>query len=75
MPDNPHWKLSRWSPTSRKDFADPASAVVGAEFVGDRQDGSDARVRIVDTVLGPRATPSTLARLRVDAGRPGVRVV
>ncbi|MFJ4471069.1 hypothetical protein ACIP2X_26805 [Streptomyces sp. NPDC089424] len=37
--------------------------------------GIDAQVRIVDTVLGPRATPSTLARLRVDAGRPGVRVV
>ncbi|MFC8394361.1 alkaline phosphatase D family protein [Streptomyces sp. NPDC057238] len=100
----------------KADFADPGSAVVGAEFVGTsissngdqdhaafraqwdprradnphwklldahrgyhlfdiRRDGIDARVRVVDTVVKPRATPSTLARLRVEAGRPGVRLV
>jgi alkaline phosphatase D len=100
----------------KEDFADPDSAVVGAEFVGTsissggdqdqaafqreweprradnphwklldahrgyhlfdiRRDGIDARVRIVDTVRRPTAVASTLARLRVDAGRPGVRVV
>ncbi|SDC10280.1 alkaline phosphatase D family protein [Streptomyces prasinopilosus] len=100
----------------REDFADPSSAVVGAEFVGTsvssngdqdqaafhaqwdprradnphwklldahrgyhlfdiRPDGVDARVRVVDTVVKPRATPRTLARLRVEAGRPGVHVV
>jgi alkaline phosphatase D len=100
----------------KEDFADPKSAVVGAEFVGTsisangdqdqaafrkewdprmgdnphwklldahrgyhlldiRRDGIDARVRIVDTVRQPKSTPSTLAKLRVEAGRPGVRVV
>ncbi|MFJ5773341.1 alkaline phosphatase D family protein [Streptomyces sp. NPDC093094] len=100
----------------RADFADPASPVVGAEFVGTsvssggdqdqdafrrewgprladnphwklidarrghhlfdvRRDGIDARVRVVDTVRSPRSASGTLARLRVDAGRPGVRVV
>ena len=100
----------------KEDFADPASAVVGAEFVGTsissngdqdqaafheqwdprsadnphwklldahrgyhlfdiRQDGIDAQVRVVDTVVKPQATPRTLARLRVEAGRPGVHVV
>ncbi|OIJ69459.1 alkaline phosphatase D family protein [Streptomyces mangrovisoli] len=99
----------------KEDFADPASAVVGAEFVGTSvssngdqdqaafhaqwdplmpdnphwkvidahrgyhlfdiaRDGIDARVRVVDTVLAPTATPSTLARLRVEAGDPGVRL-
>ncbi|MEG8275463.1 alkaline phosphatase D family protein [Streptomyces sp. AHA2] len=100
----------------KKDYADPGSAVVGAEFVGTsvssngdqdqdafrrewdprRPDnphwklldahrgyhlfdigrgGIDAQVRVVDTVRQPTATPSTLARLRVEAGRPGVEVV
>ncbi|WP_371671564.1 alkaline phosphatase D family protein [Streptomyces sp. NBC_00289] len=100
----------------KRDFADPDSAVVGAEFVGTsiasngdqdqaafhaqfdplradnphwklidahrgyhlfdiRRDGIDARVRVVDTVLKPRATHSTLAALRVEAGRPGVTAV
>jgi len=99
----------------RKDYADPSSAVVGAEFVGTSissngdqdqaafraqwdplradnphwklidahrgyhlfdidRDGIDAKVRVVDTVLRPRAAPSTLARLRVDAGKPGVHL-
>ncbi|MGW5635704.1 alkaline phosphatase D family protein [Streptomyces sp. NPDC003832] len=100
----------------KEDFADPGSAVVGAEFVGTsvssngdqdqeafrrdwdprradnphwklldahrgyhlfdiRRDGIDAQVRVVDTVRAPTAVPSTLARLRVEAGRPGVEVV
>ncbi|MDG9719136.1 alkaline phosphatase [Streptomyces sp. DH24] len=99
----------------KEDYADPDSAVVGAEFVGTsissngdqdqaafraewdprradnphwklldahrgyhlfdiRRDGIDAQVRVVDTVRAPRAAASTLARLRVDAGRPGVRL-
>ncbi|MEU9557460.1 alkaline phosphatase D family protein [Streptomyces fumanus] len=100
----------------KEDYADPDSAVVGAEFVGTsvssngdqdqaafqkewdprradnphwklldahrgyhlfdiRRDRIDARVRVVDTVLKPRATPRTLAKLRVRAGRPGVDLV
>ncbi|WP_037675623.1 alkaline phosphatase [Streptomyces griseus] len=100
----------------KADFADPKSAVVGAEFVGTsissngdqdqaafrkewdprradnphwklvdahrgyhlfdiRRDRVDAQVRTVDTVLKPTAKAGTLARLRVDAGKPGVRVV
>ncbi|CAM5383347.1 alkaline phosphatase D family protein [Streptomyces griseomycini] len=99
----------------KADFADPRSAVVGAEFVGTsissngdqdqaafraqwdprradnphwklldahrgyhlfdiRRDRIDARVRIVDTVVEPRATARTLAALRVEAGRPGVHL-
>jgi alkaline phosphatase D len=99
----------------KEDYADPASAVVGAEFVGTsissngdqdqaafraewnprradnphwklldahrgyhlfdiRRDGIDAQVRVVDTVRAPRAAASTLARLRVEAGRPGVEL-
>ncbi|MBC9724424.1 alkaline phosphatase [Streptomyces sp. TRM68367] len=61
MPDNPHWKL--------------LDAHRGYHLLDVRRDGIDARVRIVDTVRQPKSTPSTLARLRVDAGRPGVRVV
>ncbi|NEB05930.1 alkaline phosphatase D family protein [Streptomyces sp. SID13726] len=100
----------------KEDYADPSSAVVGAEFVGTSissngdqdqaafhaqwdplradnphwklidahrgyhlfdidRDGVDAQVRVVDTVLRPQAAPSTLARLRVDSGTPGVRLV
>lgn len=61
LPDNPHWKL--------------LDAHRGYHLFDIHRQGIDAGVRIVDTVLAPRATPSTLARLRVDAGRPGVRVV
>ncbi|MFE2043391.1 alkaline phosphatase D family protein [Streptomyces sp. NPDC059477] len=60
-PDNPHWKL--------------LDAHRGYHLFDIRRDGIDAQVRVVDTVLRPTAAPSTLARLRVDAGRPGVRVV
>jgi alkaline phosphatase D len=60
-PDNPHWKL--------------IDAHRGYHLFDIRRDRIDARVRVVDTVLEPRSTPSTLARLRVDAGRPGVRLV
>ncbi|MEU9268024.1 alkaline phosphatase D family protein [Streptomyces sp. NPDC048251] len=100
----------------KKDFADPGSAVVGAEFVGTsvssngdqdqaafhaqwdplkadnphwklidahrgyhlfdiRADAVDATVRVVDTVLKPKATARTLARLRVADGKSGVRRV
>jgi alkaline phosphatase D len=100
----------------RRDFADPGSDAVGAEFVGTsissngdqdqaafraqwdplmadnphwkfidahrgyhlfdiRRDGIDATVRAPQTVLQPEATSSTLARLRVEAGDPGVRLV
>ncbi|MER6627630.1 alkaline phosphatase D family protein [Streptomyces sp. NPDC000987] len=58
MPDNPHWKL--------------IDAHRGYHLFDIRHDGIDARVRVVDTVVRPRATPSTLARLRVESGRPGV---
>ncbi|MFJ5259715.1 alkaline phosphatase D family protein [Streptomyces sp. NPDC088387] len=61
MPDNPHWKL--------------LDAHRGYHLFDIRRDRIDAQVRVVDTVLRPTAAPSTLARLRVDAGRPGVRVV
>ncbi len=61
MPDNPHWKL--------------IDAHRGYHLFDVRRDRIDAQVRVVDTVLKPTSTPSTLARLRVDAGRPGVRVV
>lgn len=100
----------------KEDFADPDSAVVGAEFVGTsissngdqdqaafhaqfdplkadnphwkvidahrgyhlfdiRRDGIDARVRVVSTVVEPKATASTLATLRVEADEPGVAQV
>lgn len=100
----------------RRDFADPRSAVVGAEFVGTsissggdqdqaafhtywdprkadnphwklidahrgyhlfdiRRDRIDAQVRVVNTVLRKQAAPRTLARLRVEDGKPGVRRV
>ena len=60
-PDNPHWKL--------------LDAHRGYHLFDIRRDGIDAQVRVVDTVLQPTSTPSTLARLRVEAGRPGVEVV
>jgi alkaline phosphatase D len=97
----------------KRDFADPSSAVVGAEFVGTsissggdpnleafaaewdprRPDnphwklvdthrgyhlfditraGVAAEVRAMDTVRTPGGTARTLARLHVEAGRPGV---
>ncbi len=61
VPDNPHWKL--------------LDAHRGYHLFDIRRDGIDAQVRIVDTVRRPTATPSTRARLRVEAGRPGVEVV
>jgi alkaline phosphatase D len=61
LPDNPHWKL--------------IDAHRGYHLFDIRRDGIDAQVRIVDTVRQPTATPSTLARLRVEAGRRGVEVV
>ncbi|MDK1345235.1 alkaline phosphatase D family protein [Streptomyces sp. 378] len=60
-PDNPHWKL--------------LDAHRGYHLFDVRRDRIDAQVRVVDTVRRPTATPSTLARLRVEAGRPGVEVV
>jgi alkaline phosphatase D len=60
-PDNPHWKL--------------LDAHRGYHLFDVRRDGIDAQVRVVDTVRRPQATPSTLARLRVEAGRPGVHLV
>ncbi|MET9392202.1 alkaline phosphatase D family protein [Streptomyces sp. NPDC006624] len=60
-PDNPHWKL--------------LDAHRGYHLLDVRRSGIDAQVRVVDTVRQPAATPSTLARLRVEAGRPGVEVV
>ncbi|MEV0171819.1 alkaline phosphatase D family protein [Streptomyces sp. NPDC050803] len=61
LPDNPHWKL--------------IDAHRGYHLLDIRGDGIDASVRIVDTVRQPVATPSTLARLRVEDGRPGVELV
>ncbi|PAZ17017.1 alkaline phosphatase [Streptomyces sp. SA15] len=61
MADNPHWKL--------------LDAHRGYHLLDIRRDGIDAQVRVVDTVRQPKSTPSTLAKLRMDAGRPGVRLV
>ncbi|WP_393083215.1 alkaline phosphatase D family protein [Streptomyces sp. LN704] len=61
MPDNPHWK-----------FID---AHRGYHLFDIRRDGIDAQVRVPSTVLKPDAASSTLARLRVEAGDPGVRLV
>jgi alkaline phosphatase D len=60
IPDNPHWKL--------------IDAHRGYHLFDIRRDGMDAQVRVVDTVRQQTATPSTLARLRVEAGRPGVEL-
>ncbi|MZF88052.1 alkaline phosphatase D family protein [Streptomyces sp. SID5643] len=60
-PDNPHWKL--------------LDAHRGYHLFDVHRDRIDAQVRVVDTVRQTTATPSTLARLRVRAGRPGVEVV
>ncbi|MDH6623358.1 alkaline phosphatase D [Streptomyces sp. LBL] len=61
MPDNPHWKV--------------IDAHRGYHLFDIRRDRIDAQVRVVDTVLQPKSAPSTLATLRVDAGRPGVKLV
>ena len=58
--DNPHWK-----------FID---AHRGYHLFDIHRDGIDAQVRVVDTVVRPQATPSTVARLRVENGRPGVEL-
>ncbi|MFI7497862.1 alkaline phosphatase D family protein [Streptomyces sp. NPDC049687] len=59
--DNPHWKL--------------IDAHRGYHLFDIRRDAVDAQVRVVDTVLRPKATAGTLARLRVTDGKPGVRRV
>ena len=61
MADNPHWKL--------------IDAHRGYHLFDIRPGGIDAQVRVADTVLQPDAASSTLARLRVEAGKPGVRLV
>ena len=61
MADNPHWKL--------------IDAHRGYHLFDIRPGGIDAQVRIADTVLQPDSASSTLARLRVEAGKPGVRLV
>ncbi|MFF2381862.1 alkaline phosphatase D family protein [Streptomyces sp. NPDC058108] len=61
MPDNPHWKL--------------IDAHRGYHLFDIRRDGIDAQVRVASTVLKPDAASSRLARLRVEAGEPGVRLV
>ncbi|MFI0962094.1 alkaline phosphatase D family protein [Streptomyces sp. NPDC021080] len=61
MPDNPHWK-----------FID---AHRGYHLFDIRRDGIDAQVRVAETVLKPDAASTALARLRVEAGEPGVRLV
>ncbi|MFI8236147.1 alkaline phosphatase D family protein [Streptomyces sp. NPDC085866] len=60
MADNPHWKV--------------IDAHRGYHLFDIRRDGIDAQVRVVDTVVGPQATASTLARLRVESDEPGVRL-
>ncbi|WP_461032836.1 alkaline phosphatase D family protein [Streptomyces mayteni] len=59
-PDNPHWKL--------------LDAHRGYHLFDIDRNGIDAQVRTVDTVRQPRATAGTLARLRVENGRPGVEL-
>ena len=61
LPDNPHWKLVD---THR-----------GYHLFDIRTDRIDAQVRVAETVLKPRAASSVLARLRVEAEAPGVRLV
>ncbi|MFD4623496.1 alkaline phosphatase D family protein [Streptomyces sp. NPDC058475] len=61
MADNPHWKL--------------IDAHRGYHLFDIRRDGIDAQVRVPETVLKPDAASSTLARLRVEAGEPGVQLV
>ncbi|MFE0519578.1 alkaline phosphatase D family protein [Streptomyces sp. NPDC058954] len=60
MPDNPHWKL--------------IDAHRGYHLFDIDRHGIDAQVRVVDTVVRPTASASTLARLRVENGRPGVEL-
>ncbi|MER5447339.1 alkaline phosphatase D family protein [Streptomyces sp. NPDC002766] len=60
MPDNPHWKL--------------IDAHRGYHLFDIDRHGIDAQVRVVDTVVRPTAAASTLARLRVENGRPGVEL-
>ncbi|MEU6252377.1 alkaline phosphatase D family protein [Streptomyces sp. NPDC047043] len=59
--DNPHWKL--------------IDAHRGYHLFDIDRNGIDAQVRVVDTVVRPTATASTLASLRVENGRPGVELV
>nr|WP_229840243.1 hypothetical protein [Streptomyces brasiliensis] len=59
--DNPHWKV--------------IDAHRGYHLFDIRRDGIDARVRVVDTVVAPRATVRTLATLRIKSDKPGARPV
>lgn len=59
--ENPHWK-----------FIDSHR---GYHLFDIRDDGIDAKVRTVGTVLHPQSSAGTLARLRVEADAPGVSVV
>lgn len=61
LPDNPHWKL--------------VDAHRGYHLFDIRRDGIDAQVRVPETVLKPEAASGVLARLRVEAGEPGVQLV
>ncbi|ALV35715.1 alkaline phosphatase D family protein [Streptomyces sp. CdTB01] len=60
LPDDPHWKL--------------IDAHRGYHLFDIDRHGIDAQVRVVDTVVRPTAAASTLARLRVENGRPGVEL-
>lgn len=60
-PDNPHWK-----------FIDCRR---GYHLFDIGVRGIDAQVRTVGTVLSPASPSVTRARLRVEAGRPGVTLV
>ncbi|MFJ5223635.1 alkaline phosphatase D family protein [Streptomyces sp. NPDC088400] len=61
VPDNPHWKI--------------IDAHRGYHLFDIDRGGIDAQVRIVDTVTSPKSAARTLARLRVENGRPGVDLV
>ncbi|WP_250301226.1 alkaline phosphatase [Streptomyces sp. A 4/2] len=59
--DNPHWKV--------------IDAHRGYHLFDIGQSSVDAQVRVVDTVLSRKAKASTLARLQVRSGRPGVQLL
>jgi alkaline phosphatase D len=59
--DNPHWKV--------------IDHHRGYHLFDIGERGIDAQVRVVGTVLRPESAATTLSRLRVDSGRPGVHVV
>ncbi len=59
--DNPHWKV--------------IDNHRGYHLFDIRRAGIDAQVRIADTVTRPTSASRTLAKLHVEAGKPGVRQV